>query len=269
MISHLINRIYNRLGRYQFSHISIFKTVITNFRCFNFKVAIKLPVYIYSNTRIYALGKIVINGPVSRGMIRIGHHPAKAIGATKMLGHGTYIFNGPASFWGGCILENYGLVVCGSGFSMGESCILLCSEKIEFGDKISIGFKNTFMDSSFHFLLDTKRKMTFVNTEPIKIGGGTWITSDCKIMQGASLPPNSVLTANSVLKSDYSEDPQFQMYSGNPAKCIRKNIRRIFNRVEEKRLHNEFISDSNKKFKKIAYEDENQYCLSNSFTFYP
>lgn len=268
-LPNVINEILNRIGNYRLSHLSILKTIVTNFRCFNFKTAIKFPIYIYSQTKIYRIGRFIIEGEISRGMIRIGHHRAKAIGPTKILGGGTYIVHGRVSIWGGCILENNGTIILGKDFSMGESCIMLCVQKIEFGDRISIGFKNTFMDASFHYLLDRKRKMTFRDRAPIYIGGGTWITSDCKIMQGASLPPNSVLVANSVLKRDYSDEPQYQMYAGNPAKKIRSDIRRIFNRDEEKRLHKLQSDNPEKLFFKLNIEDENEFCLSNSFVYQP
>lgn len=265
----VINKILNRIGNYRFSHLSIPKTIVTNFRCFNFKTAIKFPIYIYSQTKIYHIGRVIIEGEVRRGMIRIGHHRAKAIGPTRIFGYGTYIVRGRVSIWGGCILENNGTIILGKDFSMGESCIMLCVQKIEFGDKISIGFKNTFMDASFHYLLDRKRKMTFRDRAPIYIGGGTWITSDCKIMQGASLPPNSVLVANSVLKNDYSDEPQYQMYAGDPAKKVRSDIRRIFNRVEEKRLHELQLENPERLFFKLKFDEEDEFCLSNSFIYRP
>lgn len=263
----LLNHFLNRIGRRQFSHLSICKTVLTNFRALPFIDALKFPIFIYSDTKIYWLKEVTINGPIERGMIRIGHHRHKAIGPTRILGFGKYIFEGRASIWGGCTLENHGTIVFGKDFSMAESCIILCDNLIEFGPHMSIGFKNTFIDSSFHFLLDTKRRMTFPISSPIRIGGGTWITSDCKIMQGACLPPNSTLIANSVLKSDFSDEQEGQMYGGDPAKKLRSNIRRVFDRTEEKRLADFFKQNPAKAFVKVKYDDEDVYCLNDPFKY--
>ncbi len=255
------------VGRYRFSHINLIRTFFINICSFNLRTALKFPIFIYSNTKIYSLGTIEIIGEIKRGMIRIGHHPSKAIGPTKILGTGKYTFYGTASIWGGSILENHGHIIFGNKFSMAENCTILCQEKIEFGAVMSIGYRNTFMDSGFHYLLDNKKRITFATTIPIKIGGGSWITSDCKIMAGGCLPPNSILATNSVLKEDYSDQPQYQMYSGNPARCIRTNIRRIFNRKEESLLHKYFNNNKNKLHKKVNFQDEEDFCISNSFTF--
>lgn len=263
-----LKRILNRIGKYRFSRLNLIKTLLFNFWAFDFKTAIKFPVYIYSHTKIYQIGKVTITGKITRGMIRIGIFPAKAFGPTRIIGYGTYIFHGKTSIRGGCILENHGTIEFGEDFGMGEACTILCRNNIKFGDKISVGFRNTFMDSSFHYILDTKNRIVFRDTDPIEIKSGSWITSDCKVMQGARLPENSILIANSVLKSDLSAEPSNQMYGGNPAKPIGRNKRRLFNRIEEQRIYRFFTEHPSKMFLKVNFEDEDTYCLDNAFNNY-
>ena len=80
--------------------INVLKTLWFNFKVFPFAVAKKLPVWLYGKVTFRSLaGKIVINGPISSGMIRIGkndHYVDTAIQQCIWNVRGTLIFNGPA-----------------------------------------------------------------------------------------------------------------------------------------------------------------------------
>jgi hypothetical protein len=50
------------------------KTLYFNLKCFDFRTALKLPVFIHHRTKFYSVsGKVKISGNISRGMIKIGY----------------------------------------------------------------------------------------------------------------------------------------------------------------------------------------------------
>jgi acetyltransferase-like isoleucine patch superfamily enzyme len=199
-------------------------------------------------------------------MIKIGCHPAKAKSNTKLIGRGTYIFHGDAEIWGGCIIENNATIEFGDKFLMAESVQVMCAERIVFEDHVRIGFDSTLMDTDFHFILDIDKKRTSKNFAPIVIESGSWISSDCKIMKGAHLPKNSVVSGGSLINKNYENEAPNQIYVGVPAKPIRQNIIRIHNVREEDRLTEYFKNNPNEKYIDLNITDDlEDYCFSNYY----
>lgn len=101
-----LNRLFNGIGRWRFCHVCPVKTLLFNLRSFDLKTALKFPVYIYNNTEIFWLGKVVIDAErIERGMVRIGHWATRGRNPTKICRRGMTVFHGNVTIQGGTILE--------------------------------------------------------------------------------------------------------------------------------------------------------------------
>lgn len=55
--------------------VNLWKTFYFNFHYFPFKTSIRMPIFIYWRSELYKMkGRIVIDAPVSTGMVKFGSH---------------------------------------------------------------------------------------------------------------------------------------------------------------------------------------------------
>lgn len=100
----LLNKVLNRIGVWQYSHISWWATWLYNLRHYDLTTAIKLPVLIYNGVDHLRLAHFELLMPqVYKGVVQIGCSPAKAQRVTSI------------STWGGVKffymeLSNFGAV---------------------------------------------------------------------------------------------------------------------------------------------------------------
>lgn len=266
MLRRILNKLLNYFGIKRFSYINWFATWIFNLRCFDFKTALKLPVYIYNKVDIFYLNKVKIDSSIIyKGMIRIGCSPIKAHDSTRFFYSGTIIFHGSAEIWGGCIIEGDGILEFGNNVVLGESCKVMCCNHIKFNNYIRVGYECTFMDTDFHYVIDTNTNKISHNKETIVIGEGTWIASTCKIMKGSVIPQKSIVGGGSLINKDFSKEQPCQIYVGTPAKPIKGNSRRIFNVKKEDEFNLYFKLHPYEKNYIVEVENMDELCLQNFF----
>ena len=251
-------------NRYRYNHICWLKTILYNSLWFGVKGLRKLPVLIYNNVDIISSGRMIIDGEVHIGMIKMGIWKAKAHNHFRLMNYGTIIFHGRAVIQGGCIIENYGGIIEFGNFNkLSESCKLMCRRRIVFHDYISVGYETTFMDTDFHFIVNTTDRKVHLNEKEINIGKGVWISSNCKIMKGVCLPANSVVCANSLLLKDFSNCQCATVFAGSPAIVISEGKRRIFNIEKEQELSSIFQRNDTLDEVQIIEKDLNKLCFEN------
>ena len=86
--------------------LSIFKSIYLNFRIFNYKTAIKLPILVSYNTKLVGLKKdsIVVDNSIGFGGIRIGFGGIDIVqenreSLLRIDNGGRIVFNGRAQFY--------------------------------------------------------------------------------------------------------------------------------------------------------------------------
>lgn len=266
MLRRILNKLLNYIGVRKFSYINWFATWAFNLRCFDLKTALKLPVYIYNKVDIIYLNKVRIDSPVIyKGMIRIGCSPMKAHNNTKISHSGTIVFYGPVEIWGGCIIEGYGILEFGNNVVLGESCKIMCCNHIKFYNYIRVGYECIFMDTDYHYIINTKTNNIYHNKESVIIGEGTWIASTCKIMKGSIIPKNSIISGGSLVNKDFSKEDPCQIYVGVPAKPIKGNSRRVFNVKKEDEFDLYFKLHPYEKNYIVEVDNMDELCLQNFF----
>ena len=251
--------------------LNIIKTIFVNFKALPFSQARHLPIFIYSGTRIYHLGKITINSPqVTRGMISIGKIDFKSQGHGKIFNLGEIRFEGPVIIGGGVIIENLGCIILHGQNFISEGVTLLIRDRLEIGCFSRIGFRCFFMDSDDHFTINCKDLSIRRNKQPIIIGQYNWIAGRTHVKKGAVTPDYTIVaSAHTLLTKDYSNIEKYSVLGGIPAKVIGQGIRRIHNWEAEQQIYSYFNANPDKDIyiADISPEEIDDYCLSNALHF--
>lgn len=214
------------LNKYIEIILSMPKTLFFNFRHLPFKVAYKLPIWIFYNTKVNVKGNIIITPMASIAMIRIGFHqvPAKSPNDETMLminREGMLVFEGEAHIGRGSrvYVEKNAKLVLGDNFAISASSIILCYKSILFGRDIQFSWDCLVMDSDTHQIYD-KRNKRINEDKPIVFGDKIWIGCNCTILKGTRVPSNCVIGANSMLTGQKFEENS--IIAGNPAMTVKK-----------------------------------------------
>lgn len=262
----ILRKLLDHWGYNHFSYVSWWRTWAFNLRYFDLKTALKRPVFIYNDTDVFWIGKVVLDAKnIYKGMIRIGYWPMKAHNRTRIAKGGTIIFHGSLDIWGGAIIEGGGTLEFGDNVMLGESSKIMNEERMVFEDHIRVGYDCTFMDTDYHYIIDTQTHKAHRNKGEVVIGEGTWISSTCKIMKGTRLPKNSIVGGGSLVNHDFSAEEPCQIFVGTPAKPVKSNQRRIFNVKVEDELNKYFKEHPEEKSHIVEVDDIDELCYSNFF----
>lgn len=207
--------------------LSLPKTIYFNFKYFNFKQAMKLPILMSYNTVLLSTkGKITINRPIKTAMIRIGFGNVgifdKSKSRTILNIYGEIIFNGRADIGHGSriSINAVGKLILGDNFKISAESSIICREKITFGDNCLLSWDILIMDTDFHKITHNG-KYTNKNKK-ISIGEHVWIGCRCTILKGVTIANDTVISANSHIYKSF--DSQNILIGGNPAKIIKEDI---------------------------------------------
>ena len=140
--------------------VNLWKTLYFNFHYFPFKTAIHIPVFIYRRSDLYQMGgKIVIDAPVSTGMIRFGSH---GLGTQDLLYSrtmwdvsGTLVIKGDAIIGRGSKISigKGATLTLGGHFIITGNSEIICQKGITFGERCLLSWDILIMDTDFHHVL--------------------------------------------------------------------------------------------------------------------
>lgn len=95
---------------------------------------------------------------------------------------------------------------------------IICAEKIDIGEYVSIGRNVTIRDNNGgHYL----NKQNYKNTRPVVIENKAWLCEGCIVMPGVRIGEGAIVGAHAFVATDV---PAHSMVMGNPARVIDKNI---------------------------------------------
>lgn len=203
--------------------VSWIKTIYFNVHYLPIKQAIRMPILLFGPSFGQLEGKVVLHGRIRFGMVQLGYDqiPLFKKGNSVRLELGK---NALVEFTEKCIIGNNsalsvdGNLVFGTNFSATLGLNIVCLDRIIFRSECLVGWNNLFMDSSQHCLKRLSDNMkTSKRSSPIVIGTNTWVTTNCVFLPGCIIPSKSIVSAGSVLKSDFSKEKEGTLFSGNPA----------------------------------------------------
>lgn len=119
------------------------------------------------------------------------------------------------------------IMVSAEGLSVGDNvyiaygCVVIADKNVTIGNDVMFG-PLCLVASGNHVFRNGSYRWGEDAYAPISVGDGSWIGGGGILCPGASLPPRSVLAANSTLTKDFSHSPS-SVYGGSPAKFIKEN----------------------------------------------
>lgn len=233
MLKRVITKLHSYINR---RHLNYYKTFYINYMLFNWKDAIKLPILVYGQCHIDKLeGSIEFMHPITRGMLVIGEmDPVRSFYSKSFIKIcGRLIIGKNVVLRKGIKLNimNTGVIILEDNVYVGDNNTIISHGKITIGKATRIGNNTTFMDTDFHYIINTETKVVRPNINPIKIGENCWIGGNCTIKKGTCLPKGTILAGPySMVGKDYTNKiPEFSIIGGSPAKLIAEHQRRINN----------------------------------------
>lgn len=212
-----------------FWKINWLKTILFNFKALPFCQAILLPFIVGYKCRIRRIGKILLNGRVSPGMISIGVIRLLTDSNAERLvwaNLGTVIFNGRAKFHPGAKIsvKGKGVMNLGERVSIGSCTKLVCTKSIEIGKDTQISWECQIFDTDFHFLKNTNSGKIYDRQKNVVIGNDVFIGNRSTVGKGVILPMGSVVSCCSKVSGDFSNEGSNLLIVGNPAKVVKKGV---------------------------------------------
>ena len=212
--------------------LSLPKTIYFNFRVFNFKTAIKLPIFIEKSVRLRSIYKYSVEIKTDKlrpFMIKIGIGGSEAINSSNGILYlnkhkkGKIIFTGDAKFGKGIVIyNNSGTITFGSNFSCNKNCFFSSDKSIIFGNDVLIGWNVKIRDSDGHLIIYDKCNSSIEDRKSVKIGNHVWICSYVDILKGCVIDDDCVIAYRSLLTGINAK--QNSLIGGLPAKIIKENI---------------------------------------------
>lgn len=213
------------------------KTILFNFRMFDFNTAIKMPVYVAGGVNIEKLQKgcIKLNvepGKMKRGMVKIGFDTGSSgvLPANYKSGHveaqnsSTITFNGKATIAQGSTLKAIegGCIEIGDRFWANTSLKVLCKKSIMIGNDVLIGWNITMDDGDGHPIYNIGDEDNRINAnKPIAIGNHVWLGAEVSILKGASIPSGCIVGFRSIVTKKF--DKENAVIVGAPALVVKEN----------------------------------------------
>lgn len=216
--------------------VVFFKTIYFNLRSLPFKVAIKMPVFLYEEVEIVSSkGRIEFNDcKVRTGMVRWGRFDLhRSQGKTRINNNGQIIFRGKGRIIRGaeiCVWEGATLDI-GDDFFIGENTLLYCQHSVTIGKSFRLAYHSQIFDTDFHYSMNLATGEVRRKFRPIVIGDYNWVGNKTTIKKGTRTPNHiTVAGSYSVLSKDYTKEvPEYSIIGGIPARLLFSGYSRLWN----------------------------------------
>jgi acetyltransferase-like isoleucine patch superfamily enzyme len=147
----------------------------------------------------------------------------RGVSTFNLANHSKFIVDGEFLVGDGVkfLISNSGVLKVGgkdreSGSGITANSTVMVKKKLEIGKDCIIAWDTFLTDCDWHTI---ESKEPFLATS---IGDHVWIGVGAKILKGATIGRNSIVTSNTVvLTGDY---PDSSLISGNPGKVVKSNI---------------------------------------------
>lgn len=219
--------------------VNWFQTYRLNYKMFPKEVARQLPVYIYGKVKCTDLsGKIILGEKVHRKMIRIGFNYEKDTihtGAVELSIGGVLEFEGYAQIAKDCFLYvgKNGYCKLGNMVGIASRSKLMCDDAITVGDWTRISAESQIYDTDFHEFVNPETQEQFPMTGPVRIGDHNFIGYRSSIKKNTITPSYCTVASNSLCSSDYSTWGENVLIGGVPAKKLKDNFTRVWEKEKE------------------------------------
>lgn len=135
----------------------------------------------------------------------------------------------------------------GNGATLGDEAEIICKRRISVGEFSDITWQCQVTDYNSHFIMDCNTHRVNTIFREVVLGDYCWIGNRTTIQPGTRLPDRTIVASNSLLNKDYITKGirPYSMIGGQPAKLIKTDVMRIYNRKKESVLLEHFLNFEN------------------------
>ncbi len=208
-------------------------TIYFNLRVFDFKTAVKLPVYVGSKITIKNISKGCISIPdnISRGMISIGVNLGssglrgeKETGCIDVENGSQIVLGRNVIITAGGVLKaiNNSRIEIGDNFYANPRLTLLAKKHISIGNDVMMGWNCLINDGDGHSIYDKQTNKQINDNEDVVISDNVWIGAEVTLLKGTFILKNSIVGYGSLVTRKY--DKENVVIAGRPAGIIKENV---------------------------------------------
>jgi len=215
---------------YKYRILGFPKTLYFNLKYFGFKDGIKLPFMLSHRVILKKCeGKIIFRCPIRRGLVTWGYSGV-SIATMKEYSvfnvEGTLTISGIAFLGSGTkiYIEKGGELILGNKFEITSNSSIICTKRIEFGSYNLLSWDILVMDTDAHYIYSLENEILINANTPIKLGNNVWVGCRTFIAKGTTIPDNTVIAANSVIRGKHKGENSV-LANEHPIKRI-PNIKR-------------------------------------------
>lgn len=202
--------------------MTFIKTIYFNFRCFDLKNAIIMPVIVSYKVKLIGIKRgciLIKTSDKKRFMIKIGFNGSFFVSnATSSLcirENGKMVFNGNAVFGEGInIFLNGGVLDIGNNFYANRNLLIQCEKKIKIGNDCLIGWNVSIRDTNGNHTV-IKNGIENNNKGEIVLKNHVWIASDVLILSNTMVGNDNIIATRSMVKGLKSDCNK--LIAGSPA----------------------------------------------------
>lgn len=206
------------------------KTIYFNLHYLPIKIACRLPILIYRNTKLSQMkGRVLLKGTSTKmGMIRIGKNGVGTLDVkynrTIWQNNGTVIFGGTAHIGSGTKLSinRDAILTIGHKFCVTGNSSIICSKEVSFGKECLLSWDILIMDTDFHNIYDANGEIMNA-PKPVRIGNHVWIGCRNLILKGVNVSDNNVIAAGSKITKDITA-PNCIVGGNDNQRILKENI---------------------------------------------
>jgi len=222
-------------------------TLYLNFRSFPIGQAVRFPVFVYGWPKLFTLlGNMVCKDCCRIGMVKFNTTniggPNHSGSDSAINNWGTIIFHGPCEIHTGIKINVYRFATLDIGCRchVMPCCNITANDFVFIGTGSKIAHRSQIIDSNYHYTADLEKKIIKKYRKAIYIGEYVWICNNVSVSAGTKIPSHTIVASNSMVNKDFSDIPENSIIGGSPAKILKKNCRRIFNKKFDSSLNNWF-----------------------------
>lgn len=134
-------------------------------------------------------------------------------------------FNGPAIIGRGSkiLLGDKAMVSIGKNFSCSGNLKIISENEIIIGDECMFSWDIQILDTDYHPIKDINN--TIINyPSAVRICNHVWLGCNVSVFKGVSIAENSIISANSIIKSDCSLPNSIYLDTSSKIIPVKKNI---------------------------------------------
>lgn len=194
---------------------------------FKFSQAILFPVLVHRKVEFHSLKGELKLEKYTTGIVKIGFRGSEIASkkdntVLNIKANAKLFFSGSAVIGSGSRLSIDGVCKFGENFIISCSAIIICDEKILFGNNVLISWGVQVMDTSQHALGKlTDANVAKVNGE-IYIGNKVWIGSMVTVLKNSKILDNSIIATNTLVNKLY--DGSNVLIAGVPGKIVKRDV---------------------------------------------